>query len=110
MCILGDGSRMVERFDATHDNLALRMMVSRFRKTGMTQVAIERGDGPLVQVLIDAGLTVFVVPPRQIKSLTARQATRATVSTRTSSRTRCGPTVTDDGRCAKITRKPKRYG
>lgn len=72
VCILGDDGRTIERFDVTHDNSALRMMVSRFRKAGVTKVAIERGDGPVVQVLIDAGLTVFVVPSRQIKALRTR--------------------------------------
>ena len=49
VCILGDDGRMIERFDVTHDNLVLRMMVSRFRKTGVTKVAIERGDGPVAE-------------------------------------------------------------
>ena len=35
-------------------------------------MAIERGDGPVVEVLLDAGLSVFVVPSRQIKSLRSR--------------------------------------
>ena len=28
VCILGSDGRMIERFDVTHDNQALRMMVS----------------------------------------------------------------------------------
>lgn len=47
-------------------------MVSRFRKAGVAEVAIERGDGPVVQELIAAGLAVFVVPSRQIKALRTR--------------------------------------
>ena len=35
-------------------------------------MAIERGDGPVVEELMDAGLAVFVVPPRQIKALRTR--------------------------------------
>ena len=38
----------------------------------MQDVAIERGDGPIVEVLLDADLSVFVVPSRQIKSLRSR--------------------------------------
>ena len=87
-CILGADGNVGERFDVTHDIQALHVMVSKFRKA---KVTIERGDGPVVQVLIDVGLAVFVVPSRQIKAsrpVTARQATRMTASTRTSSRTR----------------------
>ncbi|TWH08902.1 transposase [Rhodococcus rhodochrous J45] len=35
-------------------------------------MAIERGDGPVVQALIDTGFAVFVVPSRQIKALRTR--------------------------------------
>lgn len=96
VCILDNDGKVIERFDVTHDNRALRVMVTRFRKAGVNKIAIERGDGPVVQVLIDAGLAVFVVPSRQIKAL----------------RTRYGsvPTVIGGGHCAKITRKPNRYG
>ncbi|OYD60754.1 IS110 family transposase [Rhodococcus sp. OK302] len=72
VCILGGDGGVIEHFDVTHDSQALRVMVSRFRKAGVAKVAIERGDGPVVQVLIDAGLAVFVVPSRQIKALRTR--------------------------------------
>jgi hypothetical protein len=49
VCVLGNDGRVIERFDVTHDNQALRMMVSRFRMVGVTKVAIERGDGPVVE-------------------------------------------------------------
>ena len=44
----------------------------RFRAAWVQDVAIERGDGPVVEVLLDAGLPVFVVPSRRIKSLRSR--------------------------------------
>lgn len=72
VCILGGGGKVIERFDVTHDRQALRIMVTRFRNAGAARVAIERGDGPVVQALIDAGLAVFVVPSRQIKALRTR--------------------------------------
>ncbi len=72
VCVLDSDGRMIERFDITHDSQVLRAMVSRLRKNGVATVAIERGDGPVVQVLIDAGLAVFVVPSRQIKALRTR--------------------------------------
>jgi hypothetical protein len=47
-------------------------MARRFRAAGVHDVAIERGDGPVVKVPLDAGFSVFVVPSRQIKSLRSR--------------------------------------
>lgn len=45
-------------------------MVSKFRKAGVTKVAIERGDGPVVQVMVDARLTVFDAGVTSDQSLT----------------------------------------
>ena len=38
----------------------------------MTEVAIERPDGPVVEALLEAELPVFVVAPSQIKNLRSR--------------------------------------
>lgn len=86
---------MIGRFDVTHDSQSLRVMVSRFHGAGVSKVAIERGDGPVVQ-LIDAGLSVFVVSSRQIKPYgpaTDWRVTRITAGARMSSRTRYVGTV-----------------
>ena len=50
VCVLGNDGKVIERLDVTHDSQALHVMVSKFRKAGVTKVAIERGDGPVVQV------------------------------------------------------------
>ena len=39
---------------------------------GVADVAIERGDGPVVVALRQAGLTVYVIPPHQLKNLRGR--------------------------------------
>jgi transposase len=67
----GDGA-VIDRFDVAHDAGGLKQMVRRFGAAGVQNVAIERGDGPIVEVLLDASLSVFVVPSRQIKSLRSR--------------------------------------
>jgi transposase len=72
VCVIDGDGRVAERFDVTHDSTALRVMVSRFRRAGVARVAIERGDGPVVQELINDGFVVFVVPSRQIKALRTR--------------------------------------
>ena len=42
------------------------------RRAAVSRVAVERGDGPVVEELLDAGLEVFVVSSRQIKGLRTR--------------------------------------
>ena len=71
-CVIDDGGAVVERFDVTHDASSLRMLTKRLVRLGVSGVAIERGDGPVVEELMDADLPVFVVPSRQVKGLRSR--------------------------------------
>jgi transposase len=72
-CVIDDtNGRVLERFDIAHDAAALRAMPRRLIRAGVTGVAIERGDGPVVEVLLDAEIPVFVVPSRQVKALRSR--------------------------------------
>jgi transposase len=71
-CVVDAGGEVVDRFDFAHDAAAIAGMVRRLRRAKVTGVAIERGDGPVVEELLDAGVAVFVVPPRQIKALRER--------------------------------------
>jgi transposase len=63
---------VASRFSFTHDAAAIGAMAGRLRAAGVAGVAIERGDGPVVEALMAAGLAVFVVPSRQIKGLRSR--------------------------------------
>ena len=54
----------------THDQIG-RREYSRL-KAGVGEVGIERGDGPVVEALLLAGLTLFVIPPGQVKNLRSR--------------------------------------
>ena len=71
-CVLDADGAVTGRFSFTHDDAAIRSMVRRLRTAGVAGVAIERGDGPVVEGLLGAGLAVFVVPSRQIKGLRTR--------------------------------------
>jgi predicted short-subunit dehydrogenase-like oxidoreductase (DUF2520 family) len=71
-CVIDSDGLVVDRFEFSHDGAAIRAMIKRLRKAAVAGVAIERGDGPVVEELLDAGLAVFVVPSRQIKSLRTR--------------------------------------
>lgn len=65
-----DGDGLVTgQFSFTHDAAAIGAMVKRLVSAGVAGVAIERGDGPVVEQLLGAGLAVFVVPNRQVKGL-----------------------------------------
>ena len=71
-CVLDGDGAVDSRFSFTHDGAAIRAMAGRLRAAGVAGVAIERGDGPVVEELLSAGLAVFVVPSRQIKGLRTR--------------------------------------
>jgi transposase len=71
-CVLDGDGAVTGRFSFTHDAAAIRSMVRRLSAAGVGGVAIERGDGPVVEELLEAGLAVFVVPSRQVKGLRTR--------------------------------------
>ncbi len=50
----------------------LRDLVGFLRRHGVSEVAIERPDGPVVDTLLTAGLTVVVISPNQVKNLRGR--------------------------------------
>ena len=71
-CVMDSDGLVTGRFSFTHGAAAIRAMAGRLRSAGVAGVAIERGDGPVVEELLAAGLAVFVVPSRQIKGLRTR--------------------------------------
>jgi transposase len=71
-CVMDGHGAVASRFSFSHDAAAIGAMVRRLRAAGVAGVAIERGDGPVVEALMEAGLAVFVVPSRQIKGLRSR--------------------------------------
>jgi len=64
--------RVADRFTVMHDKAGIATLIARLRKNGVSEVAIERGDGVLVAALLDAGLTVVVITSRQVKNLRSR--------------------------------------
>jgi transposase len=71
-CVMDGHGAVTSRFSFTRDAAAIGVMAGRLRAAGVAGVAIERGDGPVVEALMAAGLAVFVVPSRQIKGLRSR--------------------------------------
>jgi hypothetical protein len=62
-----------DRCTVEHSTAGLRDLVTMLGRNGVGEVAIERPDGPVVDQLIDAELTVVVISPNQLKNLTANR-------------------------------------
>ena len=60
------------RHSVEHSAAGLAELVRVFLDAGCREVAIERPDGPVVDALLAAGLTVVVISPNQVKNLRGR--------------------------------------
>ena len=72
VCILDTDGTVLERFFVAHDAAGLKTLVRRLLKSGVDEVGIERGDGPVVEALLGAGLSVLVIAPGQVKNPRSR--------------------------------------
>jgi transposase len=70
--VVDDRGREIARTTVEHAKAGLRAMVKFLARHGAAEVAIERGDGPVVDALLDAGVTVVVISPNQLKNLRGR--------------------------------------
>jgi transposase len=70
--VVDPAGRQVARFSVAHTTSGLRELTGRLDRAGVSQVAIERPDGPVVDALLAAGLTVVLIPPGQLKHLRSR--------------------------------------
>jgi len=75
VCIVDAAGVVVERFEVEHQAVGLQSMGRRLRRAGVARVAIERGEGPVVDALLAGGLQVVVVSSRQVKALRLRYGT-----------------------------------
>ncbi len=72
LSILDSRGREVYRCSVEHTAAGLRELVKSLDRHGVGEVAIERPDGPVVDTLLAAGLTVVVISPNQVKNLRGR--------------------------------------
>jgi transposase len=72
VCVVDDAGAIKIRFEIPNTGKTFTGLVKRLSKLGVDGVAIERCDGPLVEALLDAGLRVVVITPRQVKGLRSR--------------------------------------
>jgi transposase len=72
IAIVDGHGRQVHRSTVEHSAAGLRELVAVLARIGATEVAIERPDGPVVDALLGAGITVVVISPNQVKNLRGR--------------------------------------
>ncbi|MGV0795280.1 IS110 family transposase [Mycolicibacterium sp. XJ1819] len=70
--IVDADGREITRRTITHDAAGLRELLTTLSTAGANEVAIERPDGPVVDTLLEAGITVVVISPNQVKNLRGR--------------------------------------
>src|SRR4051795_2147660 len=61
-----------DRFTIAHTVTGLRQLVTRLRRAGVGEVAIERPDGPVVEALLDADFAGVVIAAEQLQNLPSR--------------------------------------
>jgi transposase len=72
LAVVDARGRQVHRCVIEHSAAGLRALVGMLGKRGVGEVAIERPDGPVVGALLEAGITVVVISPNQVKNLRGR--------------------------------------
>lgn len=72
VCVVDAEGGIRARFEVVNNGKSFTGLIKRLVKLDVEGVAIERPDGPLVEAMLDAGLKVFVISPRQVKALRLR--------------------------------------
>jgi transposase len=72
VCVLDADGEVRQRFTIEHSSAGLSTLLRKLDKLGCREVAIERPDGPVVDALLEAALTVVVISPNQVKNLRSR--------------------------------------
>ena len=73
VAVVDDRGREICRRTMEHSAAGLRELLEPVAiGTGVEEVAIERPDGLLVESLLEAGITVVVISPNQVKNLRGR--------------------------------------
>jgi transposase len=72
VAVVDDRGREIGRRTVAHSAAGLNDLLGLLGRYRVREVAIERPDGPLVETLLEAGLTVVVISPNQVKNLRGR--------------------------------------
>src|SRR3954470_10415464 len=72
VCVIDAAGTVLWRHTISHSRAGLSRLTTPLGELGVSRGGIERREGPVVEPLLDAGLPVAVVPPRQVKNLRSR--------------------------------------
>jgi transposase len=72
VCVVDADGEPRQRVTLRYTKAGLRRLIDLFDRHRVDAVGIERPDGPIVDALLAAGVTVYVIPPSQVKALRAR--------------------------------------
>lgn len=72
VCVLDAHGEVIDRFSVEHTAAGLKRLVRRLAAHGVSEIGIERGDGPVIEALLDTDLCVLVISPNQVKNLRSR--------------------------------------
>jgi transposase len=72
VCVLDAAGEVQRRVTLSYTKAGLSRLTELLTGHGVDGVGIERPDGPIVDALLCAGHTVYVIPPSQIKALRRR--------------------------------------
>jgi transposase len=72
VCVLDPDGQVIERQTVAHTGAGLRRLTDLLARHQVSAVGIERGDGPVVDALLGTDVTVYVIPPQQVKNLRSR--------------------------------------
>ena len=72
VCVVDATGKVRAQFEIPNTGKSFTGLIKRLVKLNVAGVAIERGDGPLVEAMLDAGLNVSVITGRQVKNLRSR--------------------------------------
>lgn len=72
VCVVDGDGEPVERVTVAHSRAGIARLVRVLQRWQPCGVGIERPDGPVVDALFAAGMTVYVIAPAQVKALRLR--------------------------------------
>jgi transposase len=72
VCVVDAAGEPLERKKLAYTKADLRRLVELLDRHHVAEVGIERPDGPVVDALLAAGKTVYVIPPSQVRALRRR--------------------------------------
>ena len=72
VCVLDPDGQVIDRQSVAHTAAGLRRLTDLLARHQVTAVGIERGDGPIIDALLGTDVTIYVIPPSQVKNLRSR--------------------------------------